>query len=1062
MPDTQKKHLEIPMTGKLILSDPATIGTNFQTLTNMRYTDTNIQSIAGNTKRNSTALSTYLKVRNGYHFKKFQPAENHLLVQTYNTGLTASQVLENTTAIPSTGDFSATAIHTDSAGAGRGYFAPAPGGQMVYCNGVDTCIWGGNEMKLGAFILSTAVVADDVSATNPRDYTEALQNTKTDNENVVNIGGGVDSYTKLMIHFDGDDEATADITATTGQTVSLEGDAKLDSAQKKFGTTSLYCDGVGDYATVPDSADWYFAADPFTIDCWIKASIANMSQGITGQYTDSSNYWYFQYYNVSLERRFEFKSVTGGVTQADYTWNITLTTEWTHIELARNGTNVYLFVNGSIGTPTIKTAISTNEILNSTGALEIGACSNHTTVASGWIDEFRVSKGVARHTTSFTVPAVAYSANGSYFLIGSPRPLKGIKAYVNVSNQDTATLTGSVWNGSTWDTLTLTDNTAISGKALAQTGTITFSSTVDSADPRYIEGYFLFWYQFYLSAGNCELYQITLDAPMQNIIDLWDGVFRDIGAFYKVSSTGAYDDLASNVYRDDYDEDVSETYANIHSMNTYSDNKNCLEVGFVDKMTGLQVRIPGDHGNTTAATTCAIDYWNGSSYASVGTITDGTSEDAISFAKSGVITWNNINLTDEMRHSELQSAVLGDEANTSVPLYFYRIRFDKEVLGSSSCRINYIGGISAKKTMEYYKFPVFAQGRVLLCADMAGDKNKAAVSGKFFPQVYNGADSVDLFFGDDGELTCGVEIFSQYGSNLYSMILMFKDNQTWVVSGQDITTWENTTFILSDSIGCPAPLTLKMINLAAEPGQGINRTLAIWQGSSGIYMSDGRAPIPIHHDIKKYFDRNDASCINLTKIGDSIGFVDSVNQEYHWLFASGSSTTLDKELVYDIKRNKWFDIDRGTGMDLQYGLSVEDTDGNQYTYGFIDTGYMERLEYGNTFDGNSIVSTFQLGDFAPLGLSYATQLDHLKLISVIPTTATDDVTCTHYTDTSSTGTDYTLDVSTTGYRLSKPAFDSKLQSEIYHSLKFTKTTDDEASGFKPIAVVATFHELSED
>jgi hypothetical protein len=227
-------------------------------------------------------------------------------------------------------------------------------------------------------------------------------------------------------------------------------------------------------------------------------------------------------------------------------------------------------------------------------------------------------------------------------------------------------------------------------------------------------------------------------------------------------------------------------------------------------------------------------------------------------------------------------------------------------------------------------------------------------------------------------------------------------------------------------------------------------------------MSDGRAPIPIHHDIKKYFDRNDASCINLTKIGDSIGFVDSVNQEYHWLFASGSSTTLDKELVYDIKRNKWFDIDRGTGMDLQYGLSVEDTDGNQYTYGFIDTGYMERLEYGNTFDGNSIVSTFQLGDFAPLGLSYATQLDHLKLISVIPTTATDDVTCTHYTDTSSTGTDYTLDVSTTGYRLSKPAFDSKLQSEIYHSLKFTKTTDDEASGFKPIAVVATFHELSED
>ena len=163
-----------------------------------------------------------------------------------------------------------------------------------------------------------------------------------------------------------------------------------------------------------------------------------------------------------------------------------------------------------------------------------------------------------------------------------------------------------------------------------------------------------------------------------------------------------------------------------------------------------------------------------------------------------------------------------------------------------------------------------------------------------------------------------------------------------------------------------------------------------------------------------------------------------------------------------IKELRISDVENTNDMKLQFGLTVEDTNGNQYTYGFIDTGYMERLEYGNTFDGNSIVSTFQFGDFAPLGLSFATQLDHLKLISVIPTTATDDVTCTHYADTATAGTDYTMDVSTTGYRLSKPAFDSKLQSEVYHSLKFTKTTDDEVSGFKPISVVATFHQLAED
>ena len=835
MPDTQKKHVEIPLTGKLMTADPATIGTNFQTLTNMRYTDGHIQSVAGNAKCNSTALTTYLKTRNAYHFKKYQPAETHLLTQTYDTGLAASQILQNTGAVPiATGaevDFSATALWTDTSGGGLGRFCPAPDGKVVYCNGVDSLIWGGVESKIGAFITSTAAVDVDGITTGAIDSSEKIQNTLTDAENRATI-----------------------------------------------------------------------------------------------------------------------------------------------------------------------------------------------------------------------------SSCGAVFLVGSPVKLHGIKVYVYTANTVSSTLTGSVWHNTAWDALTITDATD-TGASLAQTGWITFGN--HDASPRYIDGYYLYWYQFTLSAGIAETSYVTVDAAFQSIVDLWDGVYRDISAFYYIQKSGDRVDLSANVYRDDYDKDITETYANINSLHT----SGSLEFGFTEKMTGLQFRIPPDYTNSAAGTTCTVEYWNGSAYATVGTISDGTAEGGISFAKSGVITWNNASLTSETKNNILQSAVIGETTNTSVPLYFYRLTFDVEF--DETVRVNYVGGISAPKTMKYYKFPVFAQGRTLLCADMAGDKNKATVSGKYMPNVYNGADSVDIYFGDDGELTCGLEIFSQYGSNLYSMILMFKDNQTWIVSGQDITVWENNTFMLSNSIGCPAPLTLKLINLTTEAGQGINRSLAIWQGSSGIYLSDGRSPIPIHNDIKEYFDKNDSRCINLSKIGDSIGFVDPSNQEYHWLFANGSSTTLNKELVYDIKRNKWFEMDRGTGMDLQCGVCVEDTDGNQYTYGFLDTGYMERLEYGNTFDGNAIVSTFQFGDFAPLGLSFETQLDHLKLISVIPATATDDVTCTHYADTATSGTDYTMDVSTTGYRVSKPAFDSKLQG-TYHSLKFTKTTDDETSGFKPIAVVTTFHQLGED
>ncbi len=100
MPDSRKKHLEIPLNGKLQTAEPSVIGMNFRTLTNMRYTDTHIKGIGGNTKVSATALTTYLKVRNAHHFRKVQPSETHLLVQAYNTGLTASQVLDYTGSIP--------------------------------------------------------------------------------------------------------------------------------------------------------------------------------------------------------------------------------------------------------------------------------------------------------------------------------------------------------------------------------------------------------------------------------------------------------------------------------------------------------------------------------------------------------------------------------------------------------------------------------------------------------------------------------------------------------------------------------------------------------------------------------------------------------------------------------------------------------------------------------------------------------------------------------------------------------------------------------------------------
>jgi len=148
----------------------------------------------------------------------------------------------------------------------------------------------------------------------------------------------LDTYTKLLIHFDGADGDTSDQTAATGQTVSLEGDAQLDTAYRKFGSASLQGTGGG-YATVPDSDDWYFAANPFTIDFWVYLTASTSQQGLCGQYVDANNYWAL-YYGINA---LWFDVVVGGVTKASHLCTFIAASNlnaWHHIEVMRNGENI--------------------------------------------------------------------------------------------------------------------------------------------------------------------------------------------------------------------------------------------------------------------------------------------------------------------------------------------------------------------------------------------------------------------------------------------------------------------------------------------------------------------------------------------------------------------------------------------------------------------------------------------------------------------------------------------------------------------------------------------------
>jgi hypothetical protein len=318
--------------------------------------------------------------------------------------------------------------------------------------------------------------------------------------------------------------------------------------------------------------------------------------------------------------------------------------------------------------------------------------------------------------------------------------------------------------------------------------------------------------------------------------------------------------------------------------------------------------------------------------------------------------------------------------------------------------------------------------------------------------VFNGSDSLDVEFGGDEDLTAACSIFAQYGASLYNMNLFFKNNETWALVGSGPNDW--VRYQMSALEGCPAPFTLSTFHLPVETHTGLNRNVAIWQGNNGIYISDGRSPVPIHHDVRKYFDPSNVDCMNSAYIPLSRGFLDRKNYEWHWIFYSGAGATLT-ELVFDYRRWKWYKTDRGTSNQLLCGIMPVDSNQETYCYA-ANGGYMVRINNGTQFVGvatNNIVQTLRIGDIpqADNDPFMETMIRHILVASVAKATTANSITMTHYSDTATApdGT-WTMSPKSTGKRVAINIKNANTPPALLHSIQLTLTTSDEAQGLEPL------------
>lgn len=211
-----------------------------------------------------------------------------------------------------------------------------------------------------------------------------------------------------LLHFNGADGST-DIIDETGLTFNVIGDAHLSTAQKQFGNASLFLDNSGgDYVVCTASSvpAFDFGSGSFTIEFWVRPTLSS-DGGVVSKRTLDPVGWALE---VRASGAVWLRAKIGGVysdTQVTTSAGVVLPNVWSFVALVRDGNDWVIYVNGiNVGSSAIAGVLDNETDI----ALTIGASTNGSDENQyhGYIDEMRLTKGVARYTEDFTPPTAEF------------------------------------------------------------------------------------------------------------------------------------------------------------------------------------------------------------------------------------------------------------------------------------------------------------------------------------------------------------------------------------------------------------------------------------------------------------------------------------------------------------------------------------------------------------------------------------------------------------------------------------------------------------------------------
>jgi hypothetical protein len=216
------------------------------------------------------------------------------------------------------------------------------------------------------------------------------------------------SQVSLLLHGDGANGSTTIVDSSPSpKTVTANNGAKISTAEAKFGSSSIeFLSTANTGLSVAPSSLFRFGTGDWTVEAWIY------------QRSQSNNAVLFEIGDHVQQDSFVILVGIHGITLYSGAYfgpqtNVFTLNTWQHVAVTRFGNLLYFFLNGSlVGNSggylftNNLTSFATVSVAYAYGRSPSGSSNGYR--FDGYIDDLRITKGVARYTSNFTPPTAPF------------------------------------------------------------------------------------------------------------------------------------------------------------------------------------------------------------------------------------------------------------------------------------------------------------------------------------------------------------------------------------------------------------------------------------------------------------------------------------------------------------------------------------------------------------------------------------------------------------------------------------------------------------------------------